>query len=204
MDRKELNDIVVSWLALSVAFMFLFEDVTFSNLFEFLGGVSPGHLGIYLFIVAVSFLSHEFGHRQVARKYGFKANYEMWPQGLVLALVTSLIGFLFAAPGAVVIRQRGIVNGSRETLKKIGLRISIAGIAMNLLLGLLFLFLLALNLNGNYLFVEVLERAARINILLALFNLLPIPPLDGSKVLYYSKKVWVAAFLVSLLLLFLL
>lgn len=183
MDRKEINDILVSWFVLSVAFFFVLEGV---------GVPTLGVLVTYLFLVAVSFLSHEFGHRQVARKYGFQANYEMWPQGIILALVTSMIGFLFAAPGAVVIRQRGVIHASRRTLNKIGLRISIAGIVINLVLGVLLVI--------AFLFTEIpiLATAAWINIWLAIFNLLPIPPLDGSKVLHYNKAVWAATFVVAI------
>jgi Zn-dependent protease len=180
MERQEINDILLSWIALSAAFMFLFEGV---------GIPAVSLMLMYLFIVAVSFLSHEFGHRQAARKYGFKANYEMWPTGILIAVASSLFGFLFAAPGAVVIRQRGIFTGTRERLDSIMLRISIAGIAVNLVLGaVLFIAYFAFGGTSN-----TLLMAARINIWLALFNLIPVPPLDGSKVLRYNKLVWIVA-----------
>jgi Zn-dependent protease len=183
MEKTELKDILISWLALSLAFMFLFEGV---------GIPSVGALLVYLFIVAVSFLSHEFGHRQVARKYGLQANYEMWTPGIILAVVSSLFGFLIAAPGAVVIRQRRIFSGSREKLRNISLKISIAGVTVNIVLGLFLL--IAYFFTGN----GILYLTAYINIWLAIFNLLPIPPLDGSKVFHYNRKIWVLVFLVAI------
>lgn len=193
MEQKEISDVIISWFALSVAFMFLFEGVRIPAMYSLL---------MYLFIVAVSFLSHEFGHRQVARMYGFKANYEMWPFGVALAVLTSMVGFLFAAPGAVVIRPgRSAFMGGRRKLNEIGLKISISGILINIALGIVFA-LAALYLGAGSVFYKTLGTASGINIWLAIFNLLPIPPLDGSKVLYYNKVVWVAAFVIALALLF--
>jgi len=183
MNKIELRDILISWLALSVAFMFLFEGVGIPNIKTLLS---------YLFIVAVSFLSHEFGHRQVARKYGLQANYKMWPQGIILALISSMFGFLIAAPGAVVIRQ-GIFIGTRRKLRDISLKISIAGIAVNIVLGLFLI--VAYFFTG----ISILYLSAYINIWLAIFNLLPIPPLDGSKVFYYNSKIWALSFVIAIL-----
>ena len=136
MEKKETRDILISWIVLSVAFMLLLENINIYNLSSF-GKVSVSLLAMYFFIVAVSFLSHELGHRQVARRYGFKANFEMWPMGVVLALVSSLFGFLVAAPGAVVIRPGGSAfMGGRKKLHEIGLKISISGILINMILGL--------------------------------------------------------------------
>jgi len=56
---------------------------------------------------------------------------------------------------------------------------SFAGPGSNLLLALLFSFLLRLNLGGPGLML-LAYYGCTINIFLALFNLIPIPPLDGS------------------------
>lgn len=62
---------------------------------------------------------------------------------------------------------------------------SFAGIAANLTLAIVsgILFRIAFSMNAPELFLEIFEFGTRINLLLAFFNLIPIPPLDGSKML---------------------
>jgi Zn-dependent protease len=43
---------------------------------------------------------------------------------------------------------------------------------------------------GNGLIEVVGWIGFRINVFIALFNLLPFPPLDGSKVIEWDKKLW--------------
>lgn len=72
------------------------------------------------------------------------------------------------------------VNPSNYSNYRLGeVTTSFAGPGSNLLLAVLFAFLLHLNLGGPGL-VLLAYYGCIINIFLALFNLLPIPPLDGS------------------------
>ncbi|MCC5621887.1 site-2 protease family protein [Nostoc sp. CHAB 5715] len=75
------------------------------------------------------------------------------------------------------------VNPSKFRSGKLGnILVSAAGPLSNLALGILFIVLLKLFFNpslSGLLSVEFLYLAARINLTLFLFNLLPIPPLDG-------------------------
>ena len=111
----------------------------------------------------------------------------MWPMGLVLALVTSLIGFIFAAPGATYIQG---MNISKEENGQI----SIAGPLVNIVIGVLFLPLALFSSPGSFL-QDLGVIGAYINIFLALFNLLPIGPLDGSKVWRWNVAIWAATFI---------
>lgn len=62
--------------------------------------------------------------------------------------------------------------------------VSSAGIAVNLILAFISLFLLqALSPDPRGIVATMLYYMAQINIILAAFNLIPIPPLDGSKIL---------------------
>lgn len=75
------------------------------------------------------------------------------------------------------------VNPSKFRSPKWGnILVSAAGPLLNLVLGLLFLLLIKLSSSSplaGILSLEFLYLGARINLILFLFNLLPIPPLDG-------------------------
>ena len=59
-----------------------------------------------------------------------------------------------------------------------------AGPLSNLIIALIFGTLLRLGVSDNPAFIGITSVVVFINILLAIFNLVPIPPLDGSKILF--------------------
>lgn len=63
-----------------------------------------------------------------------------------------------------------------------GLQVALAGPFSNFLLAVLFA-LLAQTLNGSGFLSELLVTAVFLNIFLMFFNLIPVPPLDGSRIL---------------------
>src|SRR3989338_782368 len=62
--------------------------------------------------------------------------------------------------------------------------VALAGPASNIILALIFGLLLRSGISGNPAFVQIIATIAYINVLLAVFNLVPLPPLDGSKLLF--------------------
>lgn len=147
---------------------------------------------IMLIAVGAAFIFHELAHKAVAQRFGCWAEYRMWDTGLIMAFLLAVVfGFVFAAPGAVYIQSRFAPITRREN----GL-ISLAGPATNLALAMAFLMLAFL---GGPL--GVLGRIGFVvNTWLALFNLIPFPPLDGSKIIAWDKKVWAIAVLIAFLL----
>jgi Zn-dependent protease len=189
MKTRELRDLVISALLLALAF-----GIAFAGGFRAL--FNPGIL-IILFLIALvgvstGFVLHELGHRFVARRFGCFAEYKMWTTGLVVAIMCSFFGFVFAAPGAVMIHT-GVDPEGRPTLTKqrFGI-ISIAGPAMNICLAIVFILL-----NGLYPAL-VFYLGALINTWLALFNLIPFGPLDGAKIFSWDKKVWLIALIIAI------
>lgn len=174
----EARDIVISVFVLALAF----------------ASYNLAALPITLFIITAVFLSHELAHRTIARRYGCFAEYRMWPFGLMLALVSSLFGFIFAAPGAVYIspyvRRRFAFTVARFGKREYGL-IALSGPATNIIMGAVFL--LAASATLPDFFAYILALASRISFFLALFNLLPFAPLDGEKVFSWNKAVWLGA-----------
>ncbi len=188
MRAKELRDLIISALVLALAF-----GIALSGGFRVFS--QPDILivfsGMALVAVSLGFVFHELAHRLIARRFGYFAEYAMWPIGLIVALGFSLFGFVFAAPGAVMIHPRqmawGITSVSRD---RVGL-ISLAGPATNVGLAMVFL---ALD------FVEpalLFTLGARINIWLAVFNLIPFGPLDGAKLFRWNKWIWLIAIAIA-------
>ena len=199
-SEREIRDLAIAWLALGVAFTLLLEReiVAALDLGGQLTGLNPVAVAetllVSLLTVGVGFLLHELAHKVVAVRFGqaaaFRADYRM----LGFAVVGALVGFLFAAPGAVV--HRG-----RITAKQNGL-IALAGPVTNLLLAVVFLvpFFAALTAGTGGFLWEVAYRGLQINLLLAGFNMLPFGPLDGRKIRAWSTLVWAVVAIPSLVL----
>jgi Zn-dependent protease len=92
-------------------------------------------------------------------------------------LMLFLFGFGWAKPVPV--------NFNQLRDKRLGMiLVSAAGIITNILLAFCALFLYRLlSLSSSSISAQLLYYFARINIILAAFNLIPLPPLDGSKIL---------------------
>jgi Zn-dependent protease len=153
-------------------------------------------------ILLVSIVLHELAHAWVARREGDptaeRAGRITLNPVRHLDLVGSILvpAILIASPGNFIFgwAKPVPVNPSNFRDRKWGdIRVSLAGIAVNLLLAVLFtLLLVPLALAGALIGDEmagVLATAAiygiLINLILAVFNLIPVPPLDGSHVLYH-------------------
>jgi Zn-dependent protease len=145
------------------------------------------------FSVGTGFIVHELGHKVVAQHYGCFAEFRANGFMLMLAIIMSFFGFLFAAPGAVMIH--GPVGVRRNG------KISMAGPLMNLILAVIFLSnLLIFPFTG---FLQALfSYGFMINTWLCLFNLIPILNFDGKKILAWNKLVYGSIVAGALILLF--
>lgn len=189
-SRRELREIAISVLALTLAFTILF-----SGGLEGLSVAFEDFSFVYYFIISflavlTAFFFHEMAHKFLAQKYGCWAEFNYYLTGLIFALVTAMVGIIFAAPGAVII-------GGPITEEENG-KISAAGPATNLSLGGIFT---VLYLVANPLDIQVFPPVfdlgriffllAWINVVLGGFNLIPFPPLDGSKIYKWRIPVYI-------------
>lgn len=80
------------------------------------------------------------------------------------------------------------INPNNFKKKRLGnFLVSIAGIVTNFLLAIVSAFLFIMALKNNYdnrFILLLLQYLIMYNIFLGIFNLIPIPPLDGSKIIY--------------------
>lgn len=147
------------------------------------------------FVIAITI--HEFMHAYTAHKLGddtarrlgritFNPIEHFDPIGF-LGMVLIAMGFPFIGWGKPVPVQPGNFRGKWATRRKEGmLLVAAAGplsnVAQALIVALPFQYMYRNNL-GDSALMEFLLTFIQINILLAAFNMIPIPPLDGYKIL---------------------
>ncbi|MBW2989302.1 metalloprotease [Candidatus Woesearchaeota archaeon] len=185
-SRTELIDLIKAWAAISLAFAILLGGSVFS--FDFITFFMISSLS-----VGFGFIAHELSHKVVAQKYGCQAEFRAWDKMLILAVIMAFLGFVIAAPGAVMIS--GPVGKRRNG------KISVAGAAANLAVAAMFLSLLFVPVKG--IFFVIAQYGFLINTWLALFNMIPFWMFDGKKVLNWSKPVYYSVLGISIVFLLL-
>lgn len=137
-----------------------------------------------------AFVLHELAHKFSAQHYGLWAEFRASIPGLGIALaISGALGIVVASPGAVVIR-------GPASDKEAGV-ISLWGPIVNIAFAAVCLPLwlateqtqawdVGLDQVGN-----VFQLALLINVVLAGFNMLPVKPLDGSKIVRWSIPAFV-------------
>lgn len=144
-----------------------------------------GEFAFYFLLVGFGFAVHESAHKFTAKSLGAWSEFHMWTEGLMFALLMRVIGGpVFVAPGATYWHKPFATEEDQG-------KVSVAGPVSNLLLALLFI--------AGALVNPMLGLGARINLQLAMFNLLPIPPMDGSKVIRWNAALWVVLLSASIL-----
>lgn len=191
--KNEVRDLIISFIVISLCFGILYSRRNFSAL--------PVLLPMIMVGVGSGFILHEIGHKIASMHYGYWAEFKLSTRGLLIALVTSFFGFVFAAPGAVYTYANYIDDKTNGI-------ISIAGPIINIALALIFLgiciavyptILYTAN-QGLVLLFLTCSLGFGINSFLATFNLIPIYPLDGSKVLKWDVGIWLVVIIISVIL----
>jgi Zn-dependent protease len=170
-SKIELIDLLKSWIAISLAFTIASAGLNFNINFLILMLISA-------FTVGIGFLFHELAHKFVAQHYNCTAEFRSFDQMLIFAIVLSFIGFLFAAPGAVMI-------SGQITRKENGI-ISVAGPLTNFTLALVFLGVSFLHPVWSFVWI----RGFQINLWLGLFNMIPFGNFDGVKIFRWNPYLW--------------
>ncbi len=184
-SKVEIAHIAVAIIVLSAAFSIIMRRNVFvsdpvTNMLYI--------VGLSFLLVICSFLLHEFGHKFVAQRYHAWSEFRAYPMGLLIALLFSFTGILFAAPGAVYIRGNITedMNG----------KISLAGPGVNFIISAVAI--VGCLLSPTVIVAYVFFMLAYLNAFLGLFNLIPIPPFDGSKIVKWNLPIYLLAVVIGI------
>ncbi|MGC8582625.1 MAG: site-2 protease family protein [Thermoproteus sp.] len=187
---SEVVDFVLAIASVAVAYVF--------NIANPIAGVLLPTIAI-----AIAIVPHELAHRQVARRRGCWSRFVLYQPGfLVTLIVNGLVGAFTRAP-VLFISGYTLISCHSYTREDDGL-ISLAGPLTNIAVALLSLALLSLPIALGLLSIQFLIYLMRLNAFVAFFNLLPLGPLDGSKIFRWNIAVWAVMFLVAIYLSFIL
>lgn len=151
-------------------------------------------IAIFAIPVIIAITLHEAAHGYVARHFGDNTAAQLGrvtlnplkhidPLGTIALpalLILTKAGFIFGYARPVPVNFAALRNPKRDMIW-----VAAAGPGMNIALGTISVLLIyvlshfGINLNGWPL--DLLWNSVEINLVLAVLNLLPIPPLDGSK-----------------------
>lgn len=138
---------------------------------------------------------HEFSHAWVATRLGDDTPrlqgrvtlnplaHVDWLGTAILPFVTSLTGAGFLGWGKPVQTQTNKLRGGLNGLTLVAL----AGPASNVVLAVILGIVAVATANMAPAFAGFAARGVRLSLYLAIFNMIPIPPLDGSKLLLAAR-----------------
>lgn len=138
---------------------------------------------------------HEFAHAWVATRLGDDTPRKQgrvtlnplahvdWMGTAILPFATSLLGAGFLGWGRPVNTNPAKLRGGLNGL----VIVSLAGPFSNVIMAVILALLAVATLTAVPALAQFLARGVELSLYLALFNLLPVPPLDGSKLLLAAR-----------------
>jgi len=147
----------------------------------------------YIVILIMSVVIHEVAHGFAALKYGDETALHMGRLTLNPLKHIDIMGSIII-PLALILSGTGIVFGWAKPVpynpnnltdrRKGTLAVASAGIFVNICVAVFFGLILRFLPSEFIAISAILQAVVFVNLVLAIFNLVPIPPLDGSKILF--------------------
>lgn len=174
-SSTELAVVLLGALAFGLAFFFADRNT-----------IQWEPLLIFIIVGGVTTIIHEVAHWLVANRYSTNSELQFWGFGTIIMFLTAwLFGDVFAQPTLTVTQSETPLE-RRET----GL-VMIAGPLISLIFALVSLTLIP----GGGVLATAGTIGFSMNLLLCVYSLLPIKPLDGEGVYQWNKGIWALFFI---------
>jgi len=190
-DREEIKHFII--LSLLLGFFFSFNEWG-EETFDLMTGLV--NLGIGILIAAVGIFVHDAGHRLTALHTKHKFTSQIWWSGigitgLICLASRGMFNLFFAESFEVEVLKRERVGTFFYRTKLSEIRdIAIMGAGFNLLFATLVKFIGGLGgITGG-----IVHKIILFNVIYGLVQLLPFPPLDGSKIIFERR--WIYAIVI--------
>lgn len=187
---EELRALMIGVLVM--AFVFSYDDwgtKTFNFLFGLKNFVNA------VIVSALALVVHNGVQRIWGLYVGFKIEWRIWLYGIIAMLLLAVLTkgkLIIFLPGGIVAYH---MAGHRLGAFRYGLNLwaqslcALSGSLANLVLAIFFKILLGV-LPGN----SLIHAAIVVNLLLAVFTMLPIPPLNGAHLFFISRLTYAFSF----------
>lgn len=182
-SKKELTWIGASILIM--AFIVGFDDGSGS----FNTATYLSNMGISLVAVAIAVIVHEMAHRIAAPNLGYKIEFKPFFFGIIGGLILTFMTYgkvIFLAYGSFYldIMEKHRLGYFRHYLGYFDNgKVALAGPLANLVAAMVFKSMV-------FLPEALVSKLVFVNVLFAITNMLPIPPLDGAHVLWSTKTLY--------------
>lgn len=190
-SEEEIKSLIISILIL--AFIWGYNDGSDSfNIVRWLGNYLKS-----LIMMSIALFIHVSAQKIIGIRYGFYVEYKAWLNGLIAGIVVTLItnGFFpLLIPGGITLMHltRLRIGEFRYGLNLLeGTFTAVAGPYTNFLFAMFVKFLIWQVLGFE---LEIIDEFFRLNIILAVYMLLPINPLPGIIAMIGSKFIYIFLF----------
>jgi hypothetical protein len=181
-SKRELGVLAIGAVIIGILFLFAARIP-----------VNPEILAIYIIMGGIALAVHEIAHWYLNKKYHATTEVQLWGMGtLIMAVTAWLFGSVFAQPTLTLVYTDAPLDK-----RSLGL-IMLSGPVLSLIIAVACLCLVPL---GGFWKTAGMVGFS-INLLTAVFEMLPITPCDGRVVYAWNRLVWAGVFIPLILLYF--
>lgn len=149
----------------------------------------PYKLLVIVIAAALTIVVSELVRRYFASRYSAATEYQFWGVGALTLIITAIFHQPFSRPARTIVDKNAELGP-----KKLGI-IAMAPCVASLALSIVFLLLLGYG-NG---FETLGKEGFKMGMMICVYSLMPFEPMDGKRVIGWSKTAWGIVFIPALL-----